>query len=77
MMDSRARSIVKSLSWRIIAFVTTTTIAWLVTGEMEFGLTIGLFDFLIKFGLYYMHERSWEKVKFGRNQPTYSEGGGI
>ncbi len=76
-MDSRFRSIVKSLSWRIIAFITTTTIAWLVTGEMKYGLTIGLFDFVIKFGLYYMHERSWEKVKFGRNQSSFTQGGGI
>lgn len=65
--DSRLRHLAKAITWRIIASVTTTIIAW------YFGLpakAIGLVffaDLIIKFFLYYIHERVWFRfIKFGK-----------
>ena len=68
-METRARSIVKALTWRATALVITTGVVWMVTGKVELAVEIGLLDTLIKLGAYYTHERSWLKVRFGRPKP--------
>jgi uncharacterized membrane protein len=59
------RHIAKAITWRIIASLTTFIIGWLVTGDMEFGMTIGAFDVIIKIFIYYFHERAWYHSTFG------------
>ena len=65
LIESSKRSLVKSISWRIIASIVTTLIAY------AFGLpakAIGLVffaDLIIKFILYFFHERVWAKIKYG------------
>ena len=72
-MESHLRTVVKALSWRVIATVITFLIALLVTGEMEIALGIGGADTLLKLFAYYIHERSWHKIKFGRkDSPEYN-----
>lgn len=71
-MDSYKRSVVKAISWRIIATLTTTVIAYMVTGKIDTALFIGSWEALIKIGVYTAHERAWEYIKFGRkNEPEY------
>lgn len=64
--ETRLRSLLKAISWRLIASITTTLIAF------YFGLpakAIGLVffaDLVIKFVLYFMHERVWVSyIKIG------------
>ena len=57
----------KAITWRIIASLTTFLIGWSLTGDMHAGLAIGSVDFIIKFILYYAHERAWLRVNFGIN----------
>ncbi len=61
----RKRHIVKAITWRIIASFTTFFIAWGVTGDIKAGLTFGIIDVVVKFVLYYLHERVWYRSKFG------------
>ncbi len=68
-METRARSIIKALTWRVTALLITTGVVWLVTGKVELAVEIGLLDTLIKLGVYYGHERCWLKVRFGRAKP--------
>lgn len=68
------RHILKSITWRIVASVTTFIIAWLSTGNINAGLSIGLFDFFLKFILYFLHERAWYKTKYGIKQQDSSKG---
>lgn len=65
---TKLRHLYKAITWRLIASVTTTLIA------LYFGLpskAIGLVffaDLIIKFILYYIHERLWFKyVRIDRN----------
>lgn len=65
-MVTKTRHLAKAITWRIIASITTAIIAY------SFGLppkAVGLVfvaDIIIKFVLYYVHERVWYKhIKFG------------
>lgn len=61
--SSRTRSLVKALTWRITATLTTAGIAYVVTGELKTAAMIGGIEFVLKFMTYYCHERAWNFVR--------------
>jgi uncharacterized membrane protein len=63
--ESRLRSLLKGLSWRIVATATIIFIAWYTTGNIELALEIGFIEFFIKLLLYYAHERAWQAMPYG------------
>lgn len=63
--ESRTRSILKALSWRVVATTTIIIIAYFTTGDIEAALEIGAIEFFIKFALYYLHERAWQLAPRG------------
>ena len=66
---SKKRHLVKTLTWRIVGTIDTMIIAWLVTGSISAGATIGGIEVITKMFLYYGHERVWYKyIKFGVNK---------
>jgi uncharacterized membrane protein len=65
-MDTRMRSIGKSVTWRIISIVVLVTVAYLVTGDIRMTTGITVFFQMILAVLYYIHERIWEKSSWGR-----------
>lgn len=66
MPDRHSRSIVKAISWRATGTVDTIVISWLITGRLTFALSIGFVELFTKIFLYYVHERVWDKISFGR-----------
>lgn len=64
--ETHGRSVAKTVSWRIIATVTTATIVWLLTGRLEFALIVGGIDTTAKLVLYFLHERAWDRIRYGR-----------
>ena len=64
--EGTLRSIVKSISWRIIGTLDTVVICWFVTGTIEAALSIGSIELVSKMVLYFLHERSWNKIKWGK-----------
>jgi len=60
------RSFVKALSWRATGTADTILISWLITGQIKAALGIGFVELFTKIGLYYVHERIWNKLSFGR-----------
>ena len=66
MKEKPYRSIVKAVSWRIVGTIDTILIAWLVTRKLEFAVTIGGVELFTKMILYYLHERTWNRIKFGK-----------
>ena len=73
MSEKSYRSIVKSVSWRTIGTIDTFVISLLVTGKLDFALTIGGIEVFTKMTLYYIHERTWNKINFGRIKNTGSD----
>jgi uncharacterized membrane protein len=71
-LESRKRSMVKSLSWRILAGIITGCVAMVMTGQLEFAAKIGLADTSVKLLIYFLHERIWNKSPYGRaTTPDY------
>jgi uncharacterized membrane protein len=58
-METRKKSIYKTITWRIIATLGTVIIALIFTGRLSISLGIGVADGALKTILYYMHERAW------------------
>ena len=66
--ESHIRSLLKGISWRIIATTDTILVVLLITclfGQcsIENALKIGAAEFLIKLFVYYFHERIWENFR--------------
>jgi uncharacterized membrane protein len=71
-MESKRRSFVKAVSWRILATCLTMIVAYLVTGETAFALKIGGIDTVLKFAMYFGHERLWVRIPYGKTEaPDY------
>ena len=60
---SRTRSLAKAFTWRITATLTTAVIAYIVTGELGAAVIIGGIEFVLKFIMYYGHERVWNLIR--------------
>ncbi|MBM4038525.1 MAG: DUF2061 domain-containing protein [Planctomycetes bacterium] len=65
-MDSHARSIVKSVSWRIIGIIMQIVITYGFIGNWANTLGITSIFQTLRFILYYFHERAWERILWGR-----------
>lgn len=64
--DSHARSIVKTLTWRLTGSGATFMISWLVSGSWSVAGVIALTQIVANTVLYYVHERVWNSVQWGR-----------
>ncbi|MFC2147167.1 DUF2061 domain-containing protein [Bacteroidota bacterium] len=60
------RSIAKSISWRTIGTLDTILISWIITGTLSLAFSIGLVELVTKMVLYFLHERLWNTIKWGR-----------
>ncbi len=67
---SHVRCLLKAVSWRIFGTLTTMGISYLFTGKMSTALYIGLSEFLLKIGIFYVHERVWGAISLGQAKST-------
>ena len=51
----------KSVSYRILSVIITFVISLALTGNMSIAGSIASIDAVIKFGVYFLHERAWGK----------------
>jgi len=69
--DTNLRSIIKALSWRLTGTIDTFIVSFFVTGELLIAGSIASIEILTKIVLFWMHERVWNNVKWGRfTKPT-------
>jgi uncharacterized membrane protein len=60
--DKPIKSLMKSVSWRIIGTLDTIIISYFITGKLSFALSIGIVEVITKTILYYFHERLWAHI---------------
>jgi uncharacterized membrane protein len=65
-VETRKRSLVKSVTWRAIGVVVLGLVTWMVTRNWKQVSVITLVFESTQIVLYYLHERTWLKVKWGR-----------
>ncbi len=66
--ESHKRSIVKAITWRVIATATTLLVAYIWLGEWTTSIALALMANGIKAVFYYIHERVWNRTDFGRKK---------
>ena len=72
-METKKRSLAKAINWRLFATLITGGLVWVLSGRLEFSVTVGVIDMLIKIVVYYGHERLWLKISFGKAKPPEYE----
>jgi adenylylsulfate kinase len=66
-ISSKSRSGAKAVTWRVIATTTTMLLVYFFTGELDLSLGVGFFDVLLKLAFYFLHERAWDRIWYGRD----------
>ncbi len=64
MEESKKRTLAKTITWRIFASLITMGLVFFFTGEWILSLGVGVTEVFIKMLGYYIHERTWNKVKW-------------
>ena len=65
--ESQSRSIIKTVTWRLIGSGATFLISWLITGNVVVAGAILGIHFFTNTLLYYIHERVWNKINWGKH----------
>lgn len=66
--ETKRRSILKAVSWRTWATMTTAAIVYMFTGRFTLAITIGCLEVFAKMGLYFFHERLWHRLRYGKKE---------
>jgi uncharacterized membrane protein len=64
--DRAVRSLVKTVSWRITGSGATFAISYMVLGNFVIAGSIAIAQLISNTILYFVHERVWNKIKWGR-----------
>ena len=67
-MEKPIRSMAKAISWRIVATLTTILLVFIYTGDLVISGSVGVLELVVKIVIYYVHERIWNLLGFGRVQ---------
>lgn len=65
---TKTRSLLKSITWRIVGTLDTMMISYLLTGKLNIALSIGSIEIFTKMILYFFHERIWNFISWGRRK---------
>ncbi|MEM2118318.1 MAG: DUF2061 domain-containing protein [Candidatus Bathyarchaeia archaeon] len=65
-MEKPIRSLVKAVSWRIVATLTTILLVFIFSKDLTLGTIVGITELVVKTVVYYVHERVWNLSNFGR-----------
>ncbi len=70
--EAHYRSILKALSWRALATITTMSIVFAFTRKVALSAGVGAVEVVVKLILYYLHERIWGFLGIGRKKHPLS-----
>jgi uncharacterized membrane protein len=66
MLEKPVRSLVKAISWRVVATLTTILLVVVFSSDWTLGGIVGISELITKTIVYYLHERFWNLLSFGR-----------
>jgi adenylylsulfate kinase len=64
--ESKRRSLIKTISWRFWATLTTILLIYIFTGRLDWAAAIGGIEVIVKIILYFLHERAWNNIHYGK-----------
>jgi uncharacterized membrane protein len=68
MSDTTTRSLLKTITWRITGSGATFVISYLILGNFTVASTIAVTQLIANTMLYFIHERVWNKIKWGKHK---------
>ena len=66
MTEEHQRTIVKTISFRIIASLLTILIVFAFTKNTTISISVGIIEAISKMIFYYFHERFWNRIIWGK-----------
>lgn len=66
MQDRPIRSLAKTISWRITGSGATFIISYIVSGNFAVAGSIASIQLIANTILYFVHERVWDKIIWGK-----------
>jgi adenylylsulfate kinase len=66
--ETHARSVMKAVSWRVMGTLSTTVLVWIFTRQFTLALWVGTLEFVSKIAIFWMHERVWDRLRFGKEE---------
>jgi uncharacterized membrane protein len=60
------RSFTKAITWRLMGSLDTLILSYAITGNFVFAGSIAGAESFTKVLLYYLHERTWNAVRWGK-----------
>ena len=66
LVEKHPRTIVKTISWRVLLTISHFINGLIVTGSIAMGLKIAGWSLLINSGLYWLHERVWNWFQWNK-----------
>lgn len=70
--EKHTRTVAKAICWRAVATLTTMTIVFLFTRRFILTLGVGFAEVITKMIFYYLHERIWNKISWGKDKHPLS-----
>lgn len=64
--ETHLRSVVKGVTWRAVASLTTFIIVFAFTNEIVLSFSVSIIEIISKIMLYFFHERAWTCVSWGK-----------
>jgi uncharacterized membrane protein len=64
--EAHTRSFIKAVSWRATGSVDTFVISLFITGKFGLAGAIASVEVITKIILYYLHERAWAIIPWGK-----------
>lgn len=68
-METRGRTLVKAVLWQVLGLAMMLAVGWALTGSATLGGMIALLNTAIGFTSYFLYERIWARVRWGRHWP--------
>lgn len=66
--ETQSRTMIKAVSYRVFGSTTTAMFVLVFTSKLEIALTVGALEALSKLVLFYLHDRAWHKISFGKHE---------
>ena len=66
--ETHLRSVIKTITWRVLATLTTMSLVYIFIGDVTIALSVGGFEVVLKLLIYFGHERAWDRIKWGKKE---------
>jgi len=65
-MNSKKRSLAKTVTYRLISSAIGFVVVWMLSDNVKTGAMFSMAELIYKPLQYYIHERVWQHIKWGR-----------